>query len=80
MRDSFQFGPTFTVTVPSGLRNTFKADFHGAAFQVEYFQGKFPFNPFTAPACNMSGLKDEMTCLQSIFWSYNICFECHEFS
>ena len=47
------------------------------------------FNPFTAPACNISGLKDAGTCLQIvyIFWSFNtttfnviICFDENPFT
>ena len=62
---AFSLGPPFSVTVSSDLRNISKADFHGVAFQVEHFQSKFPFNPFAAPACNISGLKDAVTCLQT---------------
>ena len=38
------------------------------------------FNPFTAPDCKISGLKDAGLCLQTVhFPSYNICLQCYRF-
>ena len=38
-------------------------------------------NPFTAPACKISGLKDAQTCLQTVYFLvlYHIYFQCYAF-